>query len=57
MKDLKYLGAYSIPLAATLSIDSRGWLTFSAVIFAFVVIPLTEMAVGKDSKNLKADEI
>ena len=57
MKDLKYLGAYSIPLAATLSIDSRGWLTFSAVIFAFIVIPLTEIAVGKDSKNLKADEI
>ncbi len=56
MKDLKYLAAYSIPLATAIAVGSRGWLTFSAVLFAFVVIPLTEMLVGKDGPNLSSDE-
>mgnify|MGYP002015811077 FL=1 len=57
MKDLKYMAAYAIPLATALSISSRGWLTFSAVLFAFVVIPIAEMIIGKDSHNLSAEEI
>ena len=56
MKDLKYLAAYTIPLATALSIYSRGWLTFSTVIFAFIIIPVTEILVGKDKKNLKMEE-
>ena len=56
MKDLKYLAAYTIPLATVISIDSRGWLTFSTVLFAFLIIPITELVVGKDSKNLSSKE-
>jgi len=57
MNDLKYLAAYTIPLAAALSIGSRGLFTFSAVIFAFIAIPITEMIIGKDSVNLAEKEI
>lgn len=57
MKDLKYLAAYSIPLATALSLSSRSWLTFSTVLFAFIAIPLVEIIIGKDSKNLKKNEI
>ena len=57
MKDLKYLAAYSIPLATALSLNSRGWLTFSTVIFAFIAIPIIEMIVGKDSTNLSEKEL
>ena len=57
MKDLKYLAAYTIPLATALSIGSRGWLTFSAVLFAFIVIPVIEVIVGKDSINLSKNEV
>ena len=57
MRDLKYLAAYTIPLATALSIYSRGWLTFSTVIFAFIIIPITEILVGKDKKNLKTEEV
>ena len=56
MRDLKYLAAYTIPLATALSIYSSGWLTFSTVIFAFIIIPVTEILVGKDKKNLKMEE-
>lgn len=52
MKDLKYLAAYSIPLATLTSLKSEGWMTFATVYFAFLIIPVLEMIVGKDSKNL-----
>lgn len=57
MKDLKYLAAYTIPISAAISIGSTGWLTFTAVIFAFIAIPLLEWVVGKDSKNLPEKEV
>ena len=50
------MAAYTIPLATALSIYSSGWLTFSTVIFAFIIIPVTEILVGKDKKNLKMEE-
>ena len=52
MKDLKYLAAYSIPLATLISLKSEGWMTFATVYFAFLIIPVLEMIVGKDSENL-----
>jgi len=42
MSDFKYLFAYTVPLAALLSVLSTGWLTFSAPIYTFVFIPLLE---------------
>ncbi len=43
MSDLKYLFAYTVPLAALLSILSKGVLTFAAPIYTFIFIPLLEM--------------
>jgi len=56
MKDLKYLAAYTVPLATIVAIGSRGWLTFSTILFAFVIIPIIEMLVGKDAHNLSSNE-
>ena len=39
MRDLKYLFAYTVPLATWVSITSQGWLTFAAPIYTFVFIP------------------
>ena len=46
MSDLKYLFAYSIPLATLLSVFSSGMLTYSAPIYAFIVIPLLELLLN-----------
>ena len=56
MKDLKYLAAYTIPLATAISIFSNGIFTYTAVFYAFFVIPSIEMLVGKDEKNLSTEE-
>ena len=57
MKDLKYLAAYTIPLACVISFMSNGVLTYSAVIYAFIVIPIMELIVGEDNKNLSEEDI
>ncbi len=57
MKDLKYMAAYTIPLATAVAIGSRGWLAFSTVLFSFVALPIIEMLVGKDAENLSSDEL
>ena len=54
MRDLKYLAAYTIPLATAISINSTGLFTFSAVFYAFFVIPIVEIIVGKDDRNLSS---
>ena len=56
MKDLKYLAAYTIPLATAISINFSGILTYTAVFYAFFIIPVVEMIVGKDDKNLSAKQ-
>ena len=57
VKDLKYLAAYTIPLACIISFMSNGVLTYSAVIYAFVVIPVMELIVGEDNVNLSNEDI
>ena len=57
MKDLKYLAAYTIPLACAISFMSNGVLTYSAVLYAFVVIPLLELIVGEDNVNLNEEDV
>jgi len=56
MRDLKYLAAYTIPLATAISINFSGILTYTAVFYAFFIIPMVEMIVGKDDKNLSAKQ-
>ena len=43
MNDLKYLFAYTIPLAALVSVTSTCWITFAAPLYAFFLIPVLEI--------------
>ena len=52
MKDLKYLFAYTVPLAAFIFFTSTGVGTYAAVIYAFVVLPILDMVLGKNEANL-----
>ena len=45
MSDLKYLFAYTIPMATLLSLLSSGMFTYSAPIYAFIIIPLLELSL------------
>ena len=52
MKDLKYLFAYTVPLATLISFNSFGIGTYTAVFYAFVVLPVLDVVLGKSSNNL-----
>ena len=52
MKDLKYLFAYTVPLATPISFNSFGIGTHTAVFYAFVVLPVLDVVLGKSSNNL-----
>ena len=43
MKDLKYLFAYTIPVATLVSITSEGFFTYATPIYAFIFIPTLEL--------------
>ncbi len=52
IKALKYLAAFTIPASAILSFYSHGFLTFSTLLYGFVLLPLLEFAVGENAFNL-----
>lgn len=56
VRDLKYLAAYSVPVAVWIAIHFRGGWSFAGVVYPFVVIPLLEWVLGVDKKNLSAEE-
>ncbi len=51
MKDLKYLFAYTVPLAALVSVLSNGILTYTAPLYTFVLIPILELLL-KDMEGI-----
>lgn len=55
-KDLKYLAAFTIPLAAWLSIHFKGPWSYFTVIYAFVLIPILEIIVPQDATNIKVED-
>ena len=55
MKDLKYLLAYTVPVSAYLSFDSVGIWTYSAVFYAFIVLPVLDVLAGESATNLDSD--
>ena len=57
MKDLKYLFAYTIPVSAYLSFTSFGLGTYTAVIYAFIIIPLLDSVFGQSKENLQENEV
>ena len=47
MKDLKYLFAYTIPVSAYISFTSHELGTYTAVIYAFIIIPFLDSIFGQ----------
>ncbi len=56
MKDLKYLAAYSIPLAAIIGLTLGGNWAFFTPIFAFILIPILELLLPVRTENLSKDD-
>ncbi|GAB5400750.1 MAG: alkane 1-monooxygenase [Aureisphaera sp.] len=57
MKDLKYLTAFTIPLAAIMGLTLQGYWSFFTPIFAFVLIPVLETILPVQTDNLSEDEV
>ena len=55
MKDLKYLLAYTVPVSVYLSFVSTGIWTYSAVFYAFIVLPILDVIAGESATNLDSD--
>jgi len=56
LKDIKYLLAYIVPVAAFLGIYYGGWWSGAAVYIAFVMIPVMESFIPGSSKNFEKEE-
>lgn len=55
-KDLKYLLAYAVPASVFLSIYLRGYASFFAVVFLFVLLPLMEWMLPGTKRNYTPEE-
>jgi alkane 1-monooxygenase len=55
-KDLKYLLAYAVPASVFLSIYLRGYASFFAVGFLFVLLPLMELVLPGTRRNYSPEE-
>ena len=56
MRDLKYLAALTIPLAAIVSLYFKGLWSYFTPFYAFVVIPVMEILLPEDADNLSTAE-
>ena len=57
MKDLKYLAALTIPIAAIISIFFKGIWVFFTPFYVFVIIPLLELLLTQNVKNYSEEEL
>lgn len=55
-RDLKYLGAYIIPLAAAHALYAQGFWSFNGITVAFVLVPLLEFFFKGNTENLEVEE-
>ncbi|MEM9000943.1 MAG: alkane 1-monooxygenase [Bacteroidota bacterium] len=55
-KDLKYLAALTIPIAAIISIYVKGSLSYFTPFYAFFIIPILELLLPTDNGNLNKQE-
>lgn len=49
---LRYLAVLVVPFLTVISFISVGWLTFSTVIFAYLIVPALEFLFERDNRNL-----
>ena len=57
MRDLKYIAAYTVPIAVWIAIYFKGVWSFAGVVYPFVVIPVLELLLGSNNDNLTTEEI
>ncbi len=56
LRDLRYLFAYMLPLCALLGLYLQGWWSFSAVVFAFGIIPFVDYILPQSKVNSRGVE-
>ena len=56
MRDLKYLFAYTVPISTLISFNSFGIGTYTAVFYAFVILPILDVVLGEDNTNLSEEK-
>lgn len=56
VKAFKYLSPLILYVLAWLAFTQKGWLTWSPMIFAWILIPFAECFIKPDDKNLEAAE-
>ena len=56
VRALKYLSPAFIYVLAWLAFTGNGWLTWSPMIYAWILMPLIELFINPDKKNLSAAE-
>ena len=52
---LKYLLVYTLPISVIFSFNSRGWLTFMPLFIYFGLLPLIELILKPDARNLEKE--
>lgn len=56
VKIVKYLSPASIYIAAALSFSFYGWVTWLPMIYAWIILPLIELFMRPDDRNMEAAE-
>ena len=56
LKAFKYLSPLFIYILAWLAFTGKGWITWSPMLYAWVMMPLAELFISPDKKNLNAAE-
>ncbi|MEQ8241501.1 MAG: alkane 1-monooxygenase [Cyclobacteriaceae bacterium] len=56
IKALKYLLVFTLPVLAYVSFNSRGWLTYTPIIEAFLLVPFLELLFKPNTQNLEESE-
>ncbi|MEZ4980304.1 MAG: alkane 1-monooxygenase [Saprospiraceae bacterium] len=56
MKDLKYLLAYTGPLLVFLGLNWNGWWTWGFTIESFLILPVLELFIKRDTSNVNQEE-
>ena len=56
IKAFKYLCPATVYVLAWLAFTQRGWLTWSPMLFAWIALPLAELFIKPDEKNLNTAE-
>ena len=57
MNDLKYLFAYTVPIAAYISFESNAIGCYTAVFYAFIVLPVLDIVTGETETNISKEAV